>query len=53
MCAAFSGTASATNSRVGVSRTPVCRPTSLRSTPLALSSAAAVAGLLLVVPSTV
>ena len=43
MAAAFSGTASATKASVGVKRTPVCRPTSLRSTPLALSSAAAVA----------
>ena len=42
MCAAFSGSASATNVRVGVNRTPVCRPDLGRRTPLALSSAAAV-----------
>src|SRR5699024_537133 len=42
MCCAFSCTSSSTKVRVGVWRTPVCRPTSLRITPLALSSAAAV-----------
>ena len=41
MCAAFSGTASAMNSRVGVNRIPVRRPTSDRRTPFALSNAAA------------
>ena len=36
-----SGTASSWNRSDGVNRTPVCRPTSLRSTPLADSNAIA------------
>ena len=42
MWAAVSGSASAKNSRLGVSRMPICLPTAARSLPLADSSAAAV-----------
>jgi hypothetical protein len=42
MCPAFSGSASGMNSSDGVSRTPSCLPTSLRSMPVAAFSAAAV-----------
>ena len=42
MTLAVSGSASATNASVGVCRTPVWRPTSVRSTPVRDSSAAAV-----------
>src|SRR5665648_1235681 len=51
--AAVSGIASGMNSSVGVSRTPVCLPTSERIRPLALSSAAAEAARASASPSTV
>lgn len=41
MVRALSGRASGTKARLGVNLTPVCLPTSVRRTPLALSSAAA------------
>ena len=43
MCWASSGSESRTKVSVGVNRTPVCRPTSLRNMPLADSSATALA----------
>ena len=53
MCAAFSGIPSAMKVRDGVSRTPVCLPTSERRTPRALSSAAAVSARWVSSPRTV
>ncbi len=53
MWAAFSGTASVMNSSVGVSRSPVRRPTSERRIPFALSRAAADAAFSSSSPNTV